>query len=114
MNAQKIQNELDIFLSNFITSLTLINEYSNKIFELSSSILRNIEKISFVLKNYQNKSYNNNFISNNVLNNDINNNENNNYYYIPPSKNLYNQFLNKKRLYKGVKYFKIVYTRKLK
>ena len=107
MNAQKIQNELDIFLSNFITSLTLINEYSNKIFELSSSILRNIEKISFVLKN-------NNFISNNVLNNDIINNENNNYYYIPPSKNLYNQFLNKKRLYKGVKYFKIVYTRKLK
>ena len=112
MNAQKIQNELDIFLSNFITSLTLINEYSNKIFELSSSILKNIEKIS-IIKNYQNNS-NNYLISNNVLNNNIISNENNYYYYIPPSKNLYNQFLNKKRLYKGVKYFKIVYTKKLK
>ena len=112
MNAQKIQNELEIFLSNFIYSLTIINEYSNKIFELFSSILKNIEKIS-IIKNYQNNS-NNYLISNNVLNNNIISNENNYYYYIPPSKNLYNQFLNKKRLYKGVKYFKIVYTRKLK
>ena len=112
MNAQKIQNELEIFLSNFIYSLTIINEYSNKIFELSSSILKNIEKIS-IIKNYQNNS-NNYLISNNVFSDNIINNENNNYYYIPPSKNLYNQFLNKKRLYKGVKYFKIVYTKKLK
>jgi hypothetical protein len=105
-----VQNKTEKFLNNFLNNLILINEYSNKIFQLSSSILINLEKISLIFEKIQNNS-DNNLISNLNLNykNDINNS-----FYVPPSKILYEQFLNKKKLYKGGKYFKIHYTRKSK